>query len=966
MIFKNKFSVAVIVLAAILLCSTIAVCAAGEELLSVQGSDLNDRYIVGETLDLRGVRLSVGGSDRECDKFLTYPSGVTARGETFPLDEAGEYCLKLQCEVGGRTHVVKRTFSAVEPYCRFETNASSATLTENGYRISLSNGDTVTFGKVLDVSRATSADSLLRLTVLPTVAGKADFTVLNITFTDVNDPDSTLRFRLRGYENGTYGLVGSTYQPLTGYEPEWDRLHKDNQWGAFTPTVNFFGLPGTSANVDIRLDVGTLQAYFTPGTVIADLNDPRQFANVWGGFTSGKVKVSVSADDYDGRLAVFEVTELGGERPQSEVALDEASPDIRLPEGDMPTAQVGKPYPLPVATATDTEDGEVPTAVAVFRNYDRMNRYHISVADNAFVPTGAGDYYVEYSARDKAGNTTRKVLKVHAVEELPALRITAGRVGDVTVGDTVEIPACSSVGGSGSIRVPVRVSVNGNEVEVIDGQFRVTAGGVYTIAYTATDYIGNRATTQTMFTPEVRERAVLNGRITLPRYMIVGKTYALPRAGVTDFSAGYAADGACDVYVLTANGERRLSDFSYTPADAGEVRFVYKYRSLLTKTFTVKCVDVGEQGSLDMAKYLFGYGGTVSAVGEGIEFVSTGSGNATVEFIRSLLCEDLLIRFSADPVRNRYDRIEVVLTDSEDETQQVRLGFAKNGKGVSVYLNGEYKSRLLGFGFGEDSATNTFSITFDGKTFVPYADVNIEVDRFDGGETFNGFGSGKVYVSFRMINSADARLLVENIGGQLLNDGGYDRVRPRIVIAGDYGGECRIGDLLQTAVAAAEDVLDPDLTFTMSVKGTDGYVTDVNGVLLKDVSPLVSYRFRAEAYGNYIVSYSAADTNNGKSTDRSYSVTCGDKTPPEITLTGGTPLSCKVGDIVSFPTYRVSGDVAETYVFITSPNGVTSVAAGKNDSFVADREGRWLIVIVAYGTNGNMAHLKVTVEVTKS
>ena len=966
MICKHKF---IVIAVAALLCAAV-VCG-----VAVAFADANvqpyaidfeqkDYYVVGETLEVGAVQLTDGNNRYDCDKLLTYPSGVTRRGDSFVLSESGQYVLKLQAVIGGQNRIVKKTLRAVEPYCSLTSESSTATLTDKGYKISLSNGDTVKFNKVFDVSDYTSANSLIKLKILPTVSGEADFTVLDITFTDVNDPDSTLRFRLRGYQNGTYGLVGSTYQPLTGYEPEWDRLHKDNQWGAFSPTVNFYGFAGTSANVDIRFDSQTKQAYFTPTTVIADLDDPRQFANVWDGFTSGKVNVSISASDYNGRFAVFEVTEIGGEKPSSEVYVDGDSPEITVNE-QLPEAQVGVAYPLPEATANDARDGDVAVSVAVYKNYYGLNRYNLTVKNNCFVPNEQGCYYVEYKAVDRAGNVATKVVEVTAVTSLPELTIVVDDIGAVTVGDAVRLPDCHASGGSGRITVSVSVTCDGSDVDVIDGVFVVKQTGNYVVRFVATDYIGNTAVKQIEFSPIVAKRAELNEAIVLPKYMITGKTYYLPKVSVTDYSDGHAVVAECRVYIVTPNGERRLSDFTYTPTDEGDLRFVYKYSDLIAENVTVKSINVGVQGSLDMTKYFVSNSGTLAATEDGIEFVSA-YGSATTEFIRPLLSDDLMLRFAVDPDKSNYDAVEVVFTDSADPDKIIRLGFAKNGKGASVYLNGEYKSRLLGFGFGADSSTNTFSVDFDGSVLVPYADVNIKVEKFANGTPFDGFSSGRVYVSFNLVGNRDGKLIVKNIGGQLLNDSGYDRMRPQIVIYGDYGGECVLGEIIATATASAEDVLDPTITFTVSVKLPDGnYATSVDGISLKDVSPLVSYKFKAEMYGNYVVAYSAADGHNGKSADRSYSVLCEDKTQPQVTIKELSQSAYRLGDIVALPEYEVSDNVTEVKVFVTSPGGVTVAVAKANDGFVVGRCGTWVVAVVVYDANGNMACAKVALEVTK-
>ena len=101
MIYKHKF---IVIAVAALLCATVvsgvivAFADVGVQLYAI-GFEQEDYYAVGETLEVGNVQLTDGSNRYECDKLVTYPSGVTRRGDSFVLGESGQYVLKLQAMI---------------------------------------------------------------------------------------------------------------------------------------------------------------------------------------------------------------------------------------------------------------------------------------------------------------------------------------------------------------------------------------------------------------------------------------------------------------------------------------------------------------------------------------------------------------------------------------------------------------------------------------------------------------------------------------------------------------------------------------------------------------------------------------------------------------------------------------------------------------------------------------------------
>lgn len=77
-------------------------------------------------------------------------------------------------------------------------------------------------------------------------------------------------------------------------------------------------------------------------------------------------------------------------------------------EKHLPTAVVGKPYPIFAASAFDVDDGNVNVSVCAVMIDSKGKEYVFDVTDGGFTPFIDGDYVIRYTARNSSGVCTVK------------------------------------------------------------------------------------------------------------------------------------------------------------------------------------------------------------------------------------------------------------------------------------------------------------------------------------------------------------------------------------------------------------------------------------------------------------------------------------------------------------------------------------------------------------------------------
>lgn len=927
---------------------------------------LNEIYNLGEVIKF--------DKNTEVEYLLETPSGDTLYGYEFKLQQIGKYVLTKRTKNGNSFDIISDDFIVNEAFCEVSSESSSVSLDKKGLFISLSEGDSAIINKTLDLNNVTMDDELFKLEIVPTVKESANFTIITVTFIDVEDPNSYLKVLLQNSPAGkwaSYALAGATNQPLTGYEAELGRLHKNNQWGAYFP-LSFYGTAGVTSVVDIRFNASTKEVYSLPNYRIIDLDDPDFFSNKWNGFVSGKVKVKITASGYLKNTADFMITSYGNEKITDVYVTDNDGPNVAVDVdcNNVPYGVVGKEYPLFSVTALDEVSGVSKIVKSVYKNYRKTNQYNISIDGDAFVPTEAGVYTIEYKAFDKFGNYSITFIDVEVVEQIKPISLSIVKSSQITqgsLGELIKVADYYVSGGCGKLNVDVTVKFNGEEVPLVDGMFRPEYEGTYDIIYNAIDYLGNQKVAVYNFTGVKTDVPYFANDPVLPNYFINGKTYQLEDLYGIDYSTGTRQETKASIY-LEINGKKESvtgKEFTMdTTAESVRVIYVVGSYKLIKE---VKVVNVGKQDSIDLGKYFVSEEATILATENGISV--SGNTDATISFIKEVLSLDFQIKFKLINA-SKMDSISIILTDSINKNQTVKFTYQKYGDKSIFLINDKKLYELTECGFTSNSQRNEFTLTSDGIYVNPFGSVNLPINTYMNQEDFIGFSSNYVYVDIITTGvSGEYEFYLNNISGQPLNNTNKDRIKPLIVINGKYGGEYNVNETVVLNPALVCDVLDPNVEFYLSVLSPDGsYVLDKNGVAINKVDPTQMYEFVTSAYGYYNVVYTAKDSNNKQDKTFSYSIICEDKVKPNVNfnVTEQVKVNQKVTiNNLSYSDNYSNNENLKVYAYVVLPGGENILMKNGYYSFTPKYAGVYKVVIYVYDESFNIGMKEVTIKVVE-
>ena len=1009
------------------------------------GSEIQEKYTLGAFFNVPNRTLTVDGVQTAARAVLEYPNGTTTMQSSVKLDVSGNYKLRYTASVNGKAYLEEYEFFVVGAQATVQSSKSSISYgaytysvdrmallvnsetgekigektgdtervkydytCQEGLMVRLARGDTLQFHEIIDLSNVTQYDSLVKAFATPDQQGSPDFEKLIFTFTDVYDPSITLSFysqhTLEGYDyRKTYSLVGGNGQTESGVDFMDPNKVYVGKWGVSADgsyTRRFKSIYQNANGVwvddykeqdempiDFRYDAATKTAYVrdyrnaTRINKIADLDNPAHFANLWSGFTDGKVRLSITADAYSADTANFCVTEVMGLDLTKTEYVDVEAPilDIDNDYEVMPMAIVGGDYPIPVASAFDLNVGKCQVQTSVWYNYTSKNASLVSVQDGKFKTEKYGDYAIVYEANDGNGNTAKEVLWVRAEKELPQMQIrfTEETLAAATCGAWIQPAAyeiINAVGKLSDVNVRIKAVVDGQEIDAVNG-FRPEKAGVYQVVYTATDYIGRVAEAYYTIDVEKGSAPIFIGEPQLPFAFISGKEYVLPALYATDYSGVGVVQKPAYAELTDKEGTKRIEigeKFVPVVAKQGDfVTIVYKcaYAGGIVESKEYIIPGIVQTGKNEenktrffISNYLIGSGFTTTTKKNEITITAMAADGAWT-YANSLVAEGFSVDLRGKAGESAFDGLYLTLTDSVDATQTVRIYLQNLADSMKVVV-------------GTDFITVNDTFNNGGGYKIGYSDgaitvgaTRIELKNYLSGSRFEGFASGKILlnVAFDGAN-VGASYALEKLCGEITGTLSSDIYSPMIAILGDYGGMKQIGETFVLPKAIAGDLFDPNVSFTVSVVYQDGAViNDVNGKALDNVDPTVAYTVRLEQYGRYLVQYVAVDSV-GNENAWSYTIIVKDETPPTLTFEGKLIGEAKVGDTLVLPKFTVNDNVtaAESLVitkFVYTPGGSLYQLTQASNSIVCSQVGTYEFRVFVMDEEGNMSLYTYTVVV---
>ena len=999
--------------------------------------ELEEEYLVDDTLTVPSRTLTVGGQTYDAAIKMTYPGDVTRKitaGE-MTLATAGEYTITYEVKVGNKTYDEKEEFFVADKLWSVKNAKSSVEYGRVGNTdallVRLAKNDTLTFNKIVDLADYNSKEDLVKGFINPDSLGSYDFESIIIQVTDAYDPTQVLT--VRGYKSsgsvnaacGSYWTAAGPGQTLGGYDSNAKKYNvktdvADGICGAYR-SVSFCSQSGrwVAATLpfeltDVTADVESFSVQFDQNakTVsvsdkhgafeVSDLDKPEYFETepLWGGFTSGKVRISVTADVLASETANFAISKVFGydslavenrfvetDAPILTVDVDEKFVEYNEKLGRysfMPLAVVGGKYPVPTATAFDGYAGAVKVTTKVYFDYANTKQERV-IKNGTFEVKEHGTYAIVYTAEDHMGNEAERIYWVTAVKALDTpLAMTVNKAGAVdngVCGERIPLADYTTTGGSGNFATVTITATCGDTVlDVSNGKLLAEKAGTWTISYQAKDYSGITVEDSYEINVTIGDKPVFVDAPLFPRYFISGMEYVVPTVYAYDYTTGTKVEKVAELKVTDANGTKNYkAGEAYTPVvdDNGNIdlTFVCENASMPMNVQAVnpRSGDVG----IYIERMFITEGVDATRDKEGLTMTSTVDGSFKWTFANALAADGASVYMKGIQNESTFDGVKVTFTDYADSSIAVTMYVEHNANGtLQVKFGNTDRELTKGFNLGIDDKGKALNkVTFAYKLGKFYVDgIGVTVTTDDNGNAFNGFPSGRVYMSLEAVGvEVGGKSIIEQIDNHVIGARARDSATPRIAINGVYGGLYDLKSEYLIGTALASDVIDPNVDCTVTVTKPDGSIMkDVNGVELKDLPANAEYIIKLTEYGQYQVMYTSTDWAGGKGIS-TYAVNVFDQKAPKVSLKGTVVETAKVGDSVILPEIEISDDFTAkenltVYRLVRNPFDVlTNIGydeEGKAFRFTFSNVGNYKFIIIVSDEAGNQAYLEYVVKVS--
>lgn len=984
--------------------------AEGEGTFSLDG-ELEENYDLGERLNIPKGTFTVDGKNYEAVTTLYYPDGTVTAADSVTLKTEGRYTLEYTCTQTGQAE--EYTFTVDKDLIEFDGEGlikSNSVYGKDesvydtgltGLNVELYANETMNFNQVIDLNDFAAGESVFKMYVIPETLGYYNARTLKFRFTDIYDADNYVDVYASAMQvaepeketdvtkfNTTYLLGGANGQVPTGIE--WRNtdgtlytVHQANLFGFLAP-VSPYGYKNKQENVgEEYLELGfdlnekTVTSTSSEGrsNVVVDL-DAEYMNTKWKGFTTGEVRLSVTAREYRTNEIPYRMifTELGGVDLKG--TEDKEGPEITVDfgeyeENNLPKAFKGVEYPVFDFTAFDYFTDVKSTSVKVFYDYNSSVRKEIAVKNGKFVPDRTGQYTIEYTATDYYGNENKKTVDVLSTEpEAPALDISSERVTEVSAGDTVQIADVSASGGSGEVEVTVVAKNGEHEAEITDGKFTADYAGEYTITYTAADFLGNTAEEEYKVTVKDDKKPEILDDARLPKYLLEGFEYKVPVPTGVSYGNG-TQKTQVSVQITDGNGTTECTTGRHTfKADQNgkaEIKYIVTDKNGTTeKSYTLPVLTVKNGTGYDLSKYF--YSDTVTAEARQNDILlsaASGTKEQTAEFVNAVITDGLNLGVKVNSAENNFSSFSIYLTDAENENISIRLQFVKGadaGSDSYMIYNGDDKLLIDPSFYNDEEIALTYS---ESDRNIHIVNAAAKITETVSGETFEGFPGKKVYVRFVFEDvSGAASISVSKINSQLMSNYSGDSVKPMVYIFGEYAKKYALNDTIPVLNALAGDVIDPSPDVTVTLTDHNGeIVTSLDGVRLENMSADEVLYFKAEKYGNYLLTYTATD-EAGKTTTYYRAINVEDIVPPEIQVNGEIAETVKTGSDVAVPFASVTDNLDDNPMLLrilVLPDGSQTILSETADAFRAVYSGVYKVRYIAWDSEGNFSMTEFTV-----
>lgn len=726
----------------------------------------------------------------------------------------------------------------------------------------------------------------------------------------------------------------------------------------------------------IYYDYKTMKVYIKHVSTfwVNDLDEPiLHNSNLFPGFTTGEVFISVYNTEYNDTMASFDIESIYGVDDLSvSTIVDDVAPVIKLDNDNNDfNIAVGEPFNLFSAQVIDYNyKGDLTTQV--FYEYGSAQEHQVSVVNNSFIPAKPGKYTIVYTAVDAFGNVSKKEVGLYAITTRTSKSIDfeVQELSSVEAGQKIILPTPSVTVYNNDLSISCKaVHEDGSYVDIdtTTWEFFVKKVGEYEIIYDYSDGISSYTYSYKM-NVTTSDNVYLED-VSLPKYIIKDASYTLDHAYAVKTNSKELEYVEPDVYVSEdGNGFNKKIDVkNFATSASSSVQF--EYRSGTKTIFTseeIPVKDVSFKSRLNKQLYFDNDNVNVETSSSFMTLSPEVIGRGKTTFINPLNFSNFSLTLDLNGSNLSSCKLNIVLSDYEDETNKYIIGLSKSsdGKTVAISFNNEitYNVNPTSYTISYDSMRETLSDSFDNSVSLS-----------------NPFPSDRFYLSMEFVEvNGPSSLALRNLNGQTMNSSLGDNVSP-VIDAPHIEGTHSLGSTVDLSFIYPADTLSPYfegnyyfmVTYYENDEFEDGEaVTSESNVVLDGTQDVNSdYSFVLSKPGVYEIYYSYKDQAGNSSGNSGLRIIySNDDVAPNITLdddfSTSTIVMASLNEEHGIKGYKVSDNYDKSInvsIYVLDPDFVYSKLNG--NKVALKKKGDYRIYYYATDSTGNMATTYYTVRV---
>lgn len=862
-----------------------------------------------------------------------------------------------------------------------------------------------------------------------------DVKYINLVLTDAYDSSNKVTLLLRFYPVYTSRQMTASTD-CDGQGPtaiEKTTAAKDNYWSTYSQCevngqryyvwsvnglsnsphrgVQVQDLVGNSTkgayNYDLSwiLDYETNQAFFSNNTeteekkldktfsggklLISDLDDPNiTTTGAFKGFTTGEVYLSISGTEYLKSSTTIEIGAIGGYSGaalQNLTSVDSVAPVIEIDSGlEAYNGVTNEKFKIFDSKVIDTNYIEDAT-VLVYYNYGTDIQTLVNVSNGAFIPTASGKYSIVYTAKDAFGNSTTKIIPVNVTTPTSltgnkGININVDKLSALVTGSaaTLATPTFSSYNDEVVWSVEV-TKPDGTVITLSDAlTFVPSEVGTYKVKYVYSDSAYSYNYSYSLTCTASNTCFYLDSP-NVGKYYLKYANYTLDDVYAYKTVNGKLTQQLAKLYVSQDGGEfTEAVDYKFEVTGNSSISFKFVCDGVESDVYAAQIKDVGYKQKNPVSNYsLFAIneyfvGDFDSGIaGNGIGYISNViQGENSMEFIRSLIGKNFSLKFNIPEDCRNISAMNIYLTDVKDASNVVKLSISYKYYHTYFSLNDGIKydvSRIESNTFIDD-ITWELSYQPSAKRFACNSGSTTSYIDFDG------VVPEEVYLSIEFVDiTGKAGVEIYNVWDQMFN-ADEDRVEPSYSYVSS-SGRYNYGETVTVYHSIVGDVLSPVSSKDVKISVVDvngNYVSDVNGLELKEVDGRKDYQFVA-VQTRYNVNYTGLKDGWGKTASTSYLITVVDSEKPVIAFEDGsnedTVVRISLGSTLKVKDFTVTDnksteDKLNTQIFIIDGNGMWCANVTETKEYRPARKGSYQVKIISVDEAKNMgvAYYRFIVE----